>query len=71
MPEPSRRTTALEVSFEVAREHLAWARRNGQSPQTILRGIGERVPSAVTWDDVIKGLARQWREIHLLELVNG
>lgn len=50
----------VNVAFEVAVEHAAWAIRDGQHPRDVLMSLGVMPPKKVTWNDVIWALAQRY-----------
>ena len=62
----------FDRSLTLAREHAAWAFSHCQTPAMMCEGFGIALPVGAppTWEEVIAGLARQWRELWQLGLVN-
>jgi hypothetical protein len=54
----------LDQSFDVALEHVRWARKHGLGARDVLEAIGESPTGPVTWDIVIGRLAWHWRMLH-------
>lgn len=57
------------LAASIAEEHIAWARRERQSPYVILTLLNpemvERCGNAVTWIDALLGVTEAWLDLRL------